>query len=105
MPRGCASADAPVEDQLHVVGSPHVEVLAHHLFEEDPSGQRPVENLGAREFGLQHRDVVADAPLPVTGRKRVRQPNQPLAKQRVDLVRRQACRFRYSCPFRHSFAL
>ena len=36
-PVGGASVDASVEDQLHVVGSPYVEVLAHHLFEEDPS--------------------------------------------------------------------
>ena len=42
------------------------------------------------EFGLQHRDVVADALLAVAGRKRVRQPGQPLAQQRVDLVGRQA---------------
>ena len=76
--------------QLHVVGSPHVEVLAHHLFEEDPSGNWPVEDLAACEFGLQHRDVVADALLPVAGRKRVRQPGQPLAQQRVDLLGRQA---------------
>ena len=65
IPRGGASADAPVEDQLHVVGSSHVEVLAHHLLEEDPSGHRPVEDLDARKFGLQHRDVIADALLPV----------------------------------------
>ena len=90
MPRGGASIDASVEDQLHVVGSPHVEVLAHHLFEEGPSGQRPVEDLGAGEFGLQHRDVVVDALLPVAGRERVRQPGQPLAQQRVDPRGRQA---------------
>ena len=58
IPRGGASADAPVEDQLHVVGSPHVEVLAHHLLEEDPSGHRPVEDLGAREFSGDAPDAV-----------------------------------------------
>ena len=52
IPRGGASADAPVEDQLHVVGSSHVEVLAHHLLEEDPSGQRSVEDLGAARIRL-----------------------------------------------------
>ena len=31
--------------------------------EEDPSGQRPVDDLGAREFGLQHRDVYVEADL------------------------------------------
>ena len=35
-------------------------------------------------------DNVADGLLPVVGRKRVRQPRQPLAQQRVDLVCRQA---------------
>ena len=90
MPRGGASADARVGSQLHVVGSPHVEVLAHHFLEEDPSGHRSVEHFGAGEFGLQDRNVVADALLAVAGRKRVRQTGQPLAQQRVDLVCRQA---------------
>ena len=34
IPRGGAPVDAPVEGQLHVVGSTHVEVLAHYLLEE-----------------------------------------------------------------------
>ena len=61
--------DAPVEDQLHVLGAAHVEVVAQHLFEEDPPLRRSVEYLGPSELGLQNRDVVADAPLPVAGRE------------------------------------
>ena len=42
-------------------------------------------------FGLPPPPAcVADALLPVVGRKRVRQPSQPLAQQRVDLLGRQA---------------
>ena len=84
IPRGGASVDAPVEDQLHVVGATHVEVLAQHLFEEDPSLRRSVEHLGPSELRLQNRDIVADAPLPVAGRERMRQPRQPLAQQGID---------------------
>ena len=90
IPRWGASVDAPVEDQLHLVGTAHVEVLAQHLFEEDPSLHRPVEDFGAGELGLQHGDVVADALLPVAGLEGVRQPGQPLAQQRIDLVCRQS---------------
>ena len=92
VPRGGASGDAPVEDQLHVVGAAHVEVLAQHLFEEDPPLRRSVEDLGPSELRLQNRDVVADALLPVAGRERMRQPRQPLAQQRVHPRRRQGVR-------------
>ena len=89
IPRGCASVDAPVEDQLHVVGPAHVEVLAHHLLEEDPPLRGPVEDLGQSELGLENRDIVADALSPVGGREGVGQAGQPLAQQRIDLPRRQ----------------
>ena len=87
MPRGCASGDASVEDQLHVVGTSRVEVLAHHLFEEDASLHRTVEDLRQGELRLQDRHVAADARRPVGGGERVRQARQPLAQQGVDLRR------------------
>ena len=89
IPRGGASGDAPVEDQLHVVGAAHVEVLAQHLVEEDPPLRRSVEHLGPSELRLQNRDVVPDALFPVGGLEGVRQPSQPFAQQLVDLLRRQ----------------
>ena len=54
-----ALADAPLEDQLHPVGPPGVEVLAQHFLEEHAAPLRAVEDLGQRELGLQHRHLVA----------------------------------------------
>ena len=48
-----------------------------------------VQHLGARELGLQDRELIAVAGAAVSRRERVRQPRQPLAKQRVDLRGRQ----------------
>ena len=53
--------DAPVEDQLDLVRAADVEVVADHLLEEDPPGDRRVEHLGQGELGLQDRQVVAVA--------------------------------------------
>ena len=64
-----------------MVGTAHVEVLAQHLVEEDPPLRWSVEHLGPSELRLQNRDVVGDAPLPVAGRERMRQPRRPLAQQ------------------------
>ena len=50
VPRGRASGDASVEDQLHVVGAAEVEVLAHDLLEEDPSLDGAVEDLRQGEL-------------------------------------------------------
>ena len=62
---GVRADDPAVEDQLHLVGAAEVEVLADHLLEEQAAVHRPVEHLGERELGLQDRDVVAVAGLPV----------------------------------------
>ena len=50
-----------IEDQLHVVGAADVEILADHLFEEDASGQGPIQYLGQGELSLQDGDVVGVA--------------------------------------------
>ncbi len=50
---------APVEDQLHLARPPEVEVLADHLFEEDPTRQRTVEHLGQRKLRVQDRHLIA----------------------------------------------
>ena len=79
IPRGGALGDAPVEDELHMVGTAEVEVLAHDLLEEDPPLDGPVEHLGEGELGLEDRDVVADAGPAVRHRVRMRQARQALA--------------------------
>ena len=42
---GRATGDAAIEDQLHLIGAPEVEILADDLFEETAPGARPVEDL------------------------------------------------------------
>ena len=91
-PRWCAPGDAPVEDQLHAVGTAEVEVRPDHVLEEHPSLDGAVEHLGQRELGLEDGDVVADAGGAVGGRVGVRQARQPLAQQRVDRLRVQPVR-------------
>jgi transposase len=58
-----AAGHALAEDHLHLVGAPDVEVLAVHLLEEDPAGDRLVEDLGERELRLQDGDVVLKTAL------------------------------------------
>ena len=89
VPRRGAPGDAPVEDQLHVVGAPEVEVRADDVLEEGAPLGGPVEDLGEGELRLQDGEVVADARRAVRGRVRVRQARQPLAQQRVDPLRVQ----------------
>ena len=62
---GVRLGDAPVEDQLHLVGPAQVQVLADDFLEEDAAGQRSVQHLGQGELGLQDGHVVAVAGLPV----------------------------------------
>ena len=75
-PRG-ALADAPAEDQLHVIGPADVQILADHFLEENPTGSRLVQDLGQRELCLEDRYVVAVAGRAILRGKRVRQPRQP----------------------------
>ena len=42
---GSAAADPPIKDQLHLAGPADVQVLADHFFEENPPGDRTVQNL------------------------------------------------------------
>jgi hypothetical protein len=83
---GPAADQPPVEDQGDLVGAADVEVVADDVFEEHPAGDRLVEHLGQRELGLQNRQLVAVARGPIRSGERVRQPGQPLAQQRIDLL-------------------
>jgi len=78
-------------------GRPGVEVVADDVFEEHPPGDRPVQDLGQGELGLQHGDVVEVAGLAVGGGERVRQACQPLAQQPVDLGRAEPVADRLDC--------
>jgi hypothetical protein len=49
---GRTSADAAIEDQLHLAGSADVQVLADDFFEEHAAGYWPIQHLGERELRL-----------------------------------------------------
>ena len=83
---GPAADQLAVEDQGDLVGAADVEVVADDVFEEHPARNRLIEQLGQRELGLQNRQLVAVARGPIRSGERVRQPGQPLAQQRIDLL-------------------
>ena len=85
-----AAGDAPVEDELDLVGAPDVEILADDFLEDDAAGDRLVEDLREGELRLQDRDVVAIARFAVGRRVRVGEPGEPLAGEGVDPRGREA---------------
>ena len=82
---GRLPGDAAVENQLHLIGTAEVEILADDLFEEAAAGARPIEDLGQGEFGLEDRQLIAIARGAVGGGEGMRQAAEPLAEDRVDL--------------------
>src|SRR6266849_4093881 len=84
-PRPRAARYPAIEDELHLLGTAEVEVLADHLFKEQTAVHRPVEHLSGGELHLQDRDIIAVAGLAVRRREGVRQQPQPFAQQGVDL--------------------
>src|SRR3954452_4193992 len=86
--RGLA-ADPAIEDQLHLLGPPDIEVFTDHLLKEHTTVYWQVEHLREGELGLQDRDIVAIAGLPIRSGVRVRQETQPLAQKTIDLFCRQ----------------
>ena len=89
-PAGGATSHTTLEDQLDVVGTTDVQVLADHLLEEDPARHRAVEYLSQRELRLKNRHLIAIARLPIPCRERMRELGQPLAEQAFDLLGREA---------------
>src|SRR5882672_6059244 len=82
----CGPHHATIEDELHLVGSAGVEVVANHLFEEETPRKRTVKDLRQREFGLQGADLVAKAGCTISCRERMRQTTEPLSSECVDLL-------------------
>src|SRR5437764_12923092 len=76
---GCSLGHPAIEQELHHVGPPDVEILADDLLEQDTPVQWPVQNLSEREFRLQDGDIVPVAGLAVLWRKRMWQTRQPAA--------------------------
>ena len=57
--------NATLKDELHLIGTPQVQVLADDLLKEEATGQGSVQDLGERELGLQDGQVVGVTRLPV----------------------------------------
>ena len=81
---GRAARDASIEDQLHLIGTAEVEILADDFFEETAPGERTIEDLGQGELGLQDRELIPIARRAVRGGEGMRQSPEPFAKDRVD---------------------
>jgi hypothetical protein len=80
-----AAGDPPVEDELHRIGAPDVEILPDHLFEETAPGARMIQDLGQRKLRLEDRQVVATAGFPMGRRERVREVD-PLSCDEAPLL-------------------
>ncbi len=89
-PPGRAGAHTPVEDQLDLIRSPEVEVLANDLLEKRPARRGTVQHLREAELGLPDRQPITIAGAAIPRGKRVGQTRQPLAPQGLDLRPRQA---------------
>src|SRR5439155_474584 len=82
---GCAARDASIKDQLHLVRTTDVEILAHHFFEETAPRERPIEDLGQRELGLEARELIPIACGTVRGGAGTGGATEPPANGGVDL--------------------
>ena len=91
-PRG-ALGDAPLEDQAHAVGATEIEVFPDQVLEQMTPGHGSVEDLGAGEFGLKDRQLIAEAGGMIRGGEGLGQAREPLAHHRVDLLRRQTVQY------------
>ena len=81
-----ATADAAVEDELYLIWTPKIEVVANDLLEEGAPRHETVQHLRQRELGLQDGDVVEEVGRSITREKWMRQSAEPLSSKRVDLV-------------------
>jgi len=85
-----AFGHTPAEDELHLVRTAEVEILANHLLEEDAPRHRLVEHLGEGELGLQDGQRVGVRGLAIRPREGLRQTAQPLAHDGSKLLGAQA---------------
>ena len=82
---GVRLVTAAVEDELHLVGTPKIQILTDDIFKQDAAAERSVQDLSQGELGLQNGDVIAIAGGTVFRREWMGQERQPLAQQIIDL--------------------
>src|SRR2546426_11829849 len=80
-----AAGDAPIEDQLHLIRTTDVEILANHFFEETAARERPIEHLGQRELGLQNRELIPIAGGAMGRREGLGETAEPFAADCLNL--------------------
>ena len=85
---GCSTRDASIEDQLHLIRTAEIEILADDFFEETAAGHRSIEDLREGELGLQDGELIAIPGGPVRRREGMGHAPEPLAKDRVNARRR-----------------
>ena len=85
-----AARDPTVEDELDVVRSAEIQIVANHLFEEGSARRGPVEDLRQRELGLENGHGIAIIRAAVGRGEGMGQPPKPSAGKGVNLGRRQA---------------
>jgi len=90
---GPEAARGPARDAaLPLVGPAEVQVLADHLLEEDPAGERPVQDLREAALELQDRAGVPGAGPAIRRGEGVREPGEPLPEQGRELRGREPVR-------------
>jgi hypothetical protein len=79
----------PIENQLHPIRPPQIQIVANNLFEKLAPAQGTIEDLSQADFHLPDRQVPVVACLPVFGPQWERNPIEPLPEHPVDFFRPQ----------------
>jgi hypothetical protein len=83
---GSAFDDSAAKDERHLVGTTEIEVVADDFLEEDPSGERAIQDLGEGERCLEDREVIAVATSPaIRPGEGMGKDSKPLSGEAVDL--------------------
>lgn len=73
----------PIEDLMHAIRPPQIQVVTNDLFEEFASAQRSIEDLGQAYFHLPDRQTPLVTGSAVLWPQRQREPLEPFAEQPV----------------------
>lgn len=81
-----ASADLPLEEQLHWIGPSEIERIAQDLLQEFSAADRPIEHLRQADFHLQNGQAVGDVRSFVLRRERPEQGSVPAREEVLDVL-------------------
>ena len=66
---GCASGYQAIKNELHLFGTTDVQVFSDHVFKEDASADRLIQNLSEGKFELEKGELITVSGLTVLGRE------------------------------------